>query len=1299
MAGAIIASEKEAIKHTTEVTDNDNDNDPPLLDASTSSKKSSSKTTKKDNDVKDDKYADATPIPFLSLFRHGTSNDKLILLVGVIVQSCVGLSFAMMNLVFGEILDDLSSVSGSILEGTMDTIRIMALLAVIFGAAAFVGMSAIPYGAARITNRVRNAYVGAVLAQDMAFFDESRPGEVVAALAEYTMDFEEGLSIKLGEGLQASFGGLGGLAVALYFSWQITLMCLVTVPIMGFSFYMILQSGAGNDGLLGKEAYEAAANIADETLSSMPTVASFVGETKAARRYENHLGEAESAAIRQSKKLGLGTGFLWGSFFGMMGIGFWWGGRLVIQSRQQAMIDNPLPSDFYTNDIYAVNRAIADVYCVYSPPGSFGSGDLVAYTGDAYDACVCSIPWNTMDNPDIVVISCGCTTGDVSIASDCVTAGRTIAVFFSVMIAGFLLGMIPPAFQAIKKAQLAAYKLYRIIDRHPTIDSSSSSNGKKKLATMQGHITIEKMHFQYPAGTTKIFDDINLDITPGETVALVGESGSGKSTIARLISRFYDPQQGRVTIDGHDLRDLDVRSMRDHIGVVSQEPLLFDDTIAANIARGKAGSEPATTEEIESAARAANAYNFIMTFPDKFNTKVGARGSKLSGGQKQRIAIARALIRRPSVLILDEATSALDNESERVVQSAIDNLVGKGGTGGGITTIIIAHRLSTVKNADRIVVLGARDGTTSTVNGSTIVEIGSHDELMAKENGLYKALVGGAHDDHHHDDHHGIGEDSTTADVIIEAEDPTLVERGNSGSSDMKERTSGNSATVAISTDKGEEGNDDYDTQTTESDNAKLSEKQEAKKLEQDFKKVDKKRLKSYSSPEKCYFAMGLVACFCTGLAWPICGVLFALMLSAMTVLDYDLAQSWTEWLAAAFGLLAVCDIVAQYFQTYLFEIIGERMTRRIRTDYFRALLRQDIGWFDDPANALGVLTSRLAVDIKLIRLTVGQGTGSTVSSLTSLFAGLIIALIAAWQFALAFLATLPLLALTEAINWALMRGGDSQSKKKLGEISGLFGEYVNGIREVQSFGLESFVTSEIAELLKAQILVVAKKAALFRGISAGSVQFIQLGVYALAFYIGAKLMDEGILDFESFNLVLWSMAFGASGMGMAANWVAAAAKGKAAAVRVFELFDRRPPIDSQPWNEDGSPRDMVVPPEVSGKKGEIEFRNVKFAYPTRKTARVFDGLSLKIPAGQTAALIGSSGSGKSTVMALLERFYDPVAAVVDRGVKDEDERIEIVIDGKPPKLDDSNGVVLVDGIDIRTMDVKFLRNTIALVG
>ena len=345
------------------------------------------------------------------------------------------------------------------------------------------------------------------------------------------------------------------------------------------------------------------------------------------------------------------------------------------------------------------------------------------------------------------------------------------------------------------------------------------------------------------------------------------------------------------------MKSMDVKSMRDHIGVVSQEPLLFDDTIAENIARGKVG-EPATQDEIEAAAKAANAYSFIQTLPDKFNTKVGVRGSKLSGGQKQRVAIARALIRKPAILILDEATSALDNESEKVVQSAIDNLVGKAGTGAGITTIIIAHRLSTVKNADRIVVLGARDGTTSTVNGSTIVEIGSHNELMAKECGLYKALVGGAQDEDHH---------MTAVD-----EDPTPEEHDHSGTSNAISAADSRSDNGSVN----KVTNEGRDTESTDTaDDLKLSQKEKDKQVETDFKQVDKNRLKAYSSPEKCYFAMGLVACFCTGLAWPLCGVLFALMLSAMTIVDFDLARTWIEWLAAAFGLLAIAEIIAQYFQ------------------------------------------------------------------------------------------------------------------------------------------------------------------------------------------------------------------------------------------------------------------------------------------------------------------------------------------------------------------------------------------------
>ena len=216
----------------------------------------------------------------------------------------------------------------------------------------------------------------------------------------------------------------------------------------------------------------------------------------------------------------------------------------------------------------------------------------------------------------------------------------------------------------------------------------------------------------------------SLEIAAGTTVALVGASGSGKSTIIQLMERFYDPDSGVVTLDGVDLRELNVRWLRQQIGLVGQEPVLFSGTIAENIAYGKPGS---TREDVENAARMANAWDFIQEFPAKFDTDVGEKGGQLSGGQKQRIAIARAMIKNPAVLLLDEATSALDTESERIVQGALDELLAKYKR----TTIVIAHRLSTIRNADKIAV----------VDKGKIVEEGTHDTLMAiGEEGRYFQL-------------------------------------------------------------------------------------------------------------------------------------------------------------------------------------------------------------------------------------------------------------------------------------------------------------------------------------------------------------------------------------------------------------------------------------------------------------------------------------------------------------------------------------------------------------------------------
>jgi subfamily B ATP-binding cassette protein MsbA len=218
-----------------------------------------------------------------------------------------------------------------------------------------------------------------------------------------------------------------------------------------------------------------------------------------------------------------------------------------------------------------------------------------------------------------------------------------------------------------------------------------------------------------------ILHDIDLRVEKGRTVALVGSSGAGKSTLADLVPRFHDVTSGRLLIDGHDVRDCSIIDLRNLMGIVTQEPLLFNDTIAANIALGK---PEATQEEIERAARIANAHGFIVEREDGYASNVGERGSKLSGGERQRVTIARAILKNPPILILDEATSSLDTESERLVQEAINNLM------KDRTSIVIAHRLSTVRHADEIVVL----------QKGRIVQRGTHERLIAEE-GIYRRLV------------------------------------------------------------------------------------------------------------------------------------------------------------------------------------------------------------------------------------------------------------------------------------------------------------------------------------------------------------------------------------------------------------------------------------------------------------------------------------------------------------------------------------------------------------------------------
>ena len=306
--------------------------------------------------------------------------------------------------------------------------------------------------------------------------------------------------------------------------------------------------------------------------------------------------------------------------------------------------------------------------------------------------------------------------GGYEVVNGDMTAGALVAFLTYAVNLANPVKRLARVYGSLQRAMAAVDRVFAVIDLPETI---RDKEGAKPLPKIEGHVEVKNVTFGYKEGLNAL-EDVNLEVKPGQMIAFVGPSGAGKSTIANLIPRFYEINRGSISIDGHDIRDVTLDSLREQIGIVPQETMLFSTTVMENIRYGRLD---ATDEEVIEAAKAANADSFIRELPQGYDTHIGERGLNLSGGQRQRMSIARAILKNPRILILDEATSALDTESEKIVQAALDSLM------VGRTSFVIAHRLSTIFNADQIYV----------IDGGKIKEHGTHEELLAK-NGLYSHL-------------------------------------------------------------------------------------------------------------------------------------------------------------------------------------------------------------------------------------------------------------------------------------------------------------------------------------------------------------------------------------------------------------------------------------------------------------------------------------------------------------------------------------------------------------------------------
>ncbi|KAL8260665.1 hypothetical protein R6Q59_028618 [Mikania micrantha] len=779
------------------------------------------------------------------------------------------------------------------------------------------------------------------------------------------------------------------------------------------------------------------------------------------------------------------------------------------------------------------------------------------------------------------------------------TGGQVTNIIIAIFISSFSLGQASPCWAAFASGRVAASKLFQVIDRKSEIDPYDTSGQKSDHICWD--IELQNVTFRYPTRPEEnILNGLSLIIPSGTTTALVGRSGSGKSTILSLIQRLYDPQQGEVFIDGINIREFQLRQLRSKIGLVSQEPVLFTSTIKDNIAYGKAD---ATLDEIKAASELSNAAKFIARLPQGLNTMVGDHGIQMSGGQKQRIAIARVILKDPRILLLDEATSALDAESERIVQEALDRIM------INRTTVIVAHRLTTIKNSDTIAV----------INDGMIVERGSHSELLQEPEGAYCKLI-----------------------RLQELQKYSKKEKG--GAQEISVVSGRHSSETISVLSRSSNINNEINT-TISFEEARPE------------SNVSLVRLAYMNKPEILVIILGSIAAILSGVILPTFGYLLSVILMAFFKPANELRKD-TEFWALILLVLGLANLIVTPSRTYFFGVAGSKLIRRIRLKCFEKVVQMEISWFDQTENSSGSIGTKLSADAASVRELVGDNLSLLVQNTTSALCGLIIAYMGNPQLACIVLLLLALTGLNGYFQIKLISGLTADTKKEYEDACVVASDAVGSIRTVASFCAED----KVMELYKKKCEGPRRagiKIGLVSGVFYGSSFLLLFLMYATCFYVGACFIDAGKTTFRNVFQVFLGLSMAAMGVSQSGSVVPNSGKAKTAAASVFALLDRKSKIDHT--DESG-----ITLSEV---KGDIMFSHVSFRYPSGPTVQIFKDLSLEIHYGQTVALVGESGCGKSTVVSLLLRFYDA-----------------------------DSGQIWFDGVEIHKLKVKWLRQQMGLV-